>query len=415
MSTIIQFGTDGIRGPYGQYPLDSNSLKRIGQAMAVYVPNGRIAIARDTRASGLEIRNILIEELTQYGVTTVDCGILPTAALACVVVDDELDLGVVITASHNPYTDNGIKLFSSRGDKLSEEEQERFQKGFIEYPTLSKGVATQHTSPTQAWLRRLPKPDLRGMNILLDCAHGSLAPYGKDILERLGATVTPVGSSPNGSNINDNVGALHPPTDIGSHDFALCFDGDADRLIVCSQEGILDGDDVLYLMKESIEGPMVGTIMSNGGLDEALNGRLLRAKVGDKHVATLMKEHNAKMGAEPSGHIIFRDGDMPAGDGMYAALRVLSTCGKNLNVGWKRWPTSQTSIRFTVKDLPNHEKPTLLGWNSISKAHETGHRTVVRYSGTEPKLRILVEGPQATHFCALIEREFRSKISPTPI
>ena len=410
MSTAIPFGTDGIRGPYGQYPLDTQSLRHIARTIAVYVSNGTVAIARDTRYSGVDILSLLTDELIQYGVHVYDCGVLPTAALACVVVDGSMDLGIVITASHNPAKDNGIKLFSSRGDKLTKTEQAAFQDGFRQHPAVKQGTSNQHPDPTKPWLKRLPKPNLKGKRILLDCAHGSLAPYGQEILEALGATVTSLASEPNGHNINDQVGALHPPKTIDDHDLALCFDGDADRLILCTPQGILDGDDILYLMKTGIQGPLIGTIMSNGGLESALDNRLQRSKVGDQHVAALMKEHNALLGAEPSGHIIFKDGDMPAGDGMYAALRILEHCVDSLNVDWERWPTAQTNVRFRLEKLPNHEKPALTDWNSIDEAHRTGHRTVVRYSGTEPKLRILVEGPQANRFCQAIAAEFQNKL-----
>ena len=412
MNTAIPFGTDGIRGPYGQYPLDRESLEHIARTIAVYVSNGTVAIARDTRQSGIELQEILTNELIQYGVDVFDCGVLPTAALACVVVDDALDLGIVITASHNPATDNGIKLFSHRGDKLSISEQSAFQKGFLNNPNRKQGTAKQHPSPTQAWLSRLPSPDLSGKSILLDCAHGALAPFGQDILEALGATVTAIGSKPNGHNINDKVGALYPPKSVTKHDLALCFDGDADRLIICTPQGILDGDDILYLMKTAIQGPLIGTIMSNGGLEAALDHRLQRSNVGDQNVAALMAKYDSMLGAEPSGHIIFKDGNMPAGDGMYAALRILDHCTDSLDVNWERWPTAQTNIRFKIEQLPNHEKPTLADWNSIEEAHRTGHRTVVRYSGTEPKLRILVEGPHAKDFCQAISDEFLKKVSP---
>lgn len=406
----IPFGTDGIRGPFGIAPLDQDSLIHIAETISVFLQKGTLTMARDTRSSGIEIVDILTKTLIKYGINVIDCGILPTAALACVVAEEKLDLGIVITASHNPSSDNGIKLFGPSGHKLSKSEQQRFQDCFTRLPTPSPGTASKHPNPSKAWRTRLPHPDLRGMRILLDCAHGSLSGFADSILTQCGAQVTSIGSSPNGENINDQVGALHPPTTSGTHDIALCFDGDADRLIVCTKQGILDGDDILFLMRDAVNGPLVGTVMSNGGLDEALQGRLLRSKVGDQHVFALMTEHNALLGAEPSGHIIFRDGEMPSGDGLYAALRLLEHCSIPLVSDWKRWPTHQTSIRFTKSQLPNGKRPSLEDWISMKEAKKTGHRLVVRYSGTEPKLRILVEGTQAEYCSEQIREEFLSKL-----
>jgi len=408
MRTTIPFGTDGIRGPFGTPPLDEPSLQHIAETISLFIPNGSVAIARDTRHSGTIVSDILTKTLVAHGIQVVDCGILPTAALACVVVDDEMDLGVVITASHNPASDNGIKLFGSTGAKLSKEEQQRFQEGFLKNPTKKTGLHSIHPAPTKAWLSRLPKPDLNGVKILLDCAHGALSAYGKEVLEKCGATVTAIASEPNGANINANVGALHPPTSIGDHDIGLCFDGDADRLILCTHSGILDGDDILFLLKETIQGPLVGTIMSNGGLETALDNRLVRSKVGDQNVYNMMLQYNACVGAEPSGHIIFTDGNMPAGDGLYAALRILESCPLPLKSDWTRWPTPQQSIRFQTTDLPNGVKPSLEHWSSMEKAIQTGHRIVVRYSGTEPKLRILVEGPKAKEHSDAMATDFKA-------
>ncbi len=406
----IEFGTDGIRGPYETFPLDKESIIRVAKAMSLFVPNGSIAIARDTRASGSEIFQILASTLSQHGNTVVDCGVLPTAALACVVVDDQMDLGVVITASHNPASDNGIKLFNRHGSKLSDAEQTEFQQALTLTPNKATGTIRTHPNPTAAWKRRLPKPNLVGVKIRLDCAHGSASGYVETILQDCGATVQSVASSPNGTNINLRVGALHPPQNIGDNDLAICFDGDADRLILCTPDGVLDGDDILFLLKDSIKGPLVGTIMSNGGLEEALDGRLLRAAVGDKNVYQKMIEHEASIGAEPSGHIIFRDGNMPAGDATYAALRLLSVCTPPFPSSWKRWPSHQQSVRFKEEQLPNGQKPSLEGWTSVKEAINSGHRVIVRYSGTEPKFRILVEGPHAAEHSNAIANEFHTKI-----
>ena len=403
----IKFGTDGIRGKAGIHPINIDSIQRIAQAMISILPKSpTILIAKDTRESGNWIEDTISTEFKKHGAEVVLCGVLPTAALACALVDYSGDLGVVITASHNPYHDNGLKFFSSTGEKLSKIHQQQVQE-FLQTP-LSLGENTgriiSHPNPTHSWKSRLPKIDLSGWKILLDCANGSLSPFGEEILSSLGADVLSIASSPNGSNINDGVGALHPPKDLRDCDIALCFDGDADRIIMATpKNGVIDGDDFLWLMKDSIQGKLVGTIMSNGGLDEALGDRLVRSKVGDQYVSQKMKEHQSTLGAEPSGHVIFK-GEMPAGDGLYAALRILEAVGSPpINISWMRWPSLQKSIRFEGEKLPIGDLSTVMD------AKNDKQRVIVRYSGTEPKIRILVEGQKAEYWVDQISKEFMEK------
>ena len=404
----IQFGTDGIRGPFGIFPLTTPALQQIAQGIAHFLnSNASVAIARDTRASGIEIFEILSETLIEYGLTVYDCGILPTAALACLVAD-EMDLGLVITASHNPASDNGIKIFNSKGEKLSKANQQRLESLIGHPPHPTQGSIKKHPNPCASWKKRLPTPNLQEWTILIDCANGALSPFAQEILEKLGAKVLSIGATPNGQNINDGVGSLYPPTDLQGADIALCFDGDADRLIpILPTVGILDGDDYLWLMRNAIKGPLVGTIMSNGGLNEALEHRLLRSAVGDQHVATLMSASNAVLGAEPSGHIIFADGEMPAGDGLYAALRLLEIIHPQQKLEWTRWPSAQSSVKFQCS---KEECPSINSLQSVFDAEKSGHRLVVRYSGTEAKLRILVEGQEAEKWCTAIQTEFMAAL-----
>ena len=412
--STIEFGTDGIRGPYGIFPLDSPSLERIARCIVSYThthaPHATIAIARDTRYSGEEISHILSDIVHKHGLQVMDFGIIPTAALACAVIDTGAYIGIMITASHNPATDNGIKLFNRHGEKFTPQEKEAFSRCFdqdISNYLSTTGSYKVANNPSAPWKRRLPMIDLTGWKILVDCAHGAISNLAEDILEQYGATTISVASSPNGHNINDNVGALHPPTILEDCDIALCFDGDADRLILVSAQGILDGDDILWLLQKHIDGPLVGTIMSNGGLDSATDHRLHRSKVGDQNVFELMRKVDAKIGAEPSGHIIFRDGNMPSGDGLYAALRVLKHLQRPISISWQRWPSAQSSVQFSS----SFPKPKIEDLQEYQRALATGHRLVVRYSGTEPKLRILVEGPDAQYWCDAVATEFRQYIT----
>ncbi|MFT4978245.1 MAG: phosphoglucosamine mutase [Myxococcota bacterium] len=264
--------------------------------------------------------------------------------------------------------------------------------------------------PAAAWRKKMPSLDLSGVRILLDCAHGAAAPHAPGVLESMGATVIRRGCEPDGRNINDGVGAMHPPEDLRGCDLAICLDGDADRLMmVVPGWGTLDGDDMLWLLSQSTTGPVVGTVMTNGGLEAALGGRLHRAKVGDKNVAELMSRTGAQLGAEPSGHILFADG-MPTGDGLYAALRILqSEPGSQTPrlllplAGWKRLPTLHRNLRF---EGTRHPLDTL---STPDEARAAGQRVIIRYSGTEPLLRILVEGEEAQTWTDRIVTEFEAR------
>ena len=253
----------------------------------------------------------------------------------------------------------------------------------------------------------MPQPDLNGLKILVDCAHGAASAAAPEVLKSCGAEVKLRGCTPNGRNINDGVGSLHPPTDLEGCDLGICFDGDADRLILIDeQNGMMDGDDFLWLLRGGCSGPIVGTVMSNGGLEAALKDRLLRSQVGDRHVANLMKSSGAAIGAEPSGHILFSKG-MPAGDGLYAALRILEEVGSppfDLS-GWRRWPVSKNNISFSGEKIP------LSALTQVGQAQKAGQRVIVRYSGTESKLRIMVEGQDAAKWSNKISEEFQTALT----
>ena len=403
----VRFGTDGVRGPAGRWPLTRAGAHLIGRAIAAWCGRGSVVIGEDTRESSPDLSDALASGLVAGGATALDAGILPTAAVSCAVVDESAAAGVMITASHNPWADNGIKVLTAAGTKPSDADIARLEALFDDPPAPGGGRRAMLHDPARAWRESLPEVDLRGVRILVDCANGAAARHTPHILSRLGAEVVRRGCAPSGRNINDGVGALHPPSDLQGCDLALCFDGDADRLaVVTASHGLLDGDDLLWIFSQDLPGPVVGTIMTNGGLERALGGRLLRAQVGDQNVAALMRQHGALVGAETSGHVLFADGP-PTGDGLYAALRLLQGADGSPRLlfplaGWRRLPTVQRNIRYEGARRP------LEALQAPLQAQEDGHRVIIRYSGTEPVLRILVEGDQAARWVVNIANEFLS-------
>ena len=355
----IQFGTDGVRGPVGEWPLTPEGAEVIGCALGIWAgPNRDVIIGMDTRESGPVLVEALSQGITRGGAHACLAGVLPTAGVSTAIVAHGAAAGAMVTASHNPWTDNGIKVMNSSGRKL--EDIESMERLFGEAPSGSLGTCRHIEQPAKSWQQALPQVDLTGVKILLDCAHGSAHQLAPEALEQRGASLVRMGCSPNGKNINDGVGALHPPTpeDVlrADCDFAICLDGDADRvLLVEPSHGLINGDDFLWMLAGDGLTPVVGTIMSNGGLDAALQGRLIRAKVGDRHVAAAMTASSAALGAEPSGHILFSDG-MPTGDGLYAALRLLGALPLRADgrpdlsracQGWNRWDQANRNLRFS--------------------------------------------------------------------
>lgn len=399
----LKFGTDGIRGEAGVFPITPQIIQRIAFAAAHLFSHPKVLLGKDTRISGEWISQALTTGFLKGGATVINGGTMPTAAVSCEVAQAKLDLGVMITASHNPYQDNGIKLFGTEGKKLSPEMQSQLLQNYVaDLPERSNGKVINSDSALQTWRTALPSPNLTGLKILLDCAHGAAAYVAPDYLESLGAEVVRQGCSPNGNNINLKVGALHPPTDLDGCDLAICLDGDADRVVLIDpQHGILDGDDILWILRTLAPGPIIGTVMSNGGLEEALENRLIRTQVGDSNVAAAMQEYNAGIGAEPSGHVLFSDG-LPTGDGLYAALRLIEHAGRPPYdiAGWDRWPICKQNIRYTGSQID------LNILKSTQAAQKNGQRVIIRYSGTEPVLRIQVEGTDAQKWLQAIVTEY---------
>jgi phosphoglucosamine mutase len=383
----IRFGTDGVRGPAGTWPIDEAGARTIGQAMAAYCQSKDIFVGRDTRESGPSLAAAVIEGLIAGGSTALDLGVVPTAAVSCAAaLSPHSGGGIMVTASHNIWSDNGLKVVGGNGEKLHD--TAGLAAFFDDVPPAEPGRVVVVPRPLLPWHSRLPDVDLSGLKILFDGAHGAAHACGPSVLEALGATVVRRGCSPSGTNINDSVGALHPPEDLQGCDLAICLDGDADRLVMVHPDrGVLNGDDLLWMLAGQGSGPVVGTVMTNGGLEAALGDRLIRVAVGDANVAAGMAQSGAKVGGEPSGHTMYEDG-MPTSDGMATALEIFKRAqGGPLPVeGWTRWPQAHRNVRDAV--LPEALPPAVA-------AELEGHRVLVRASGTEPVIRVMVEGADA--------------------
>jgi phosphoglucosamine mutase len=397
------FGTDGIRGRYPAPPLDHPTATRLAAALRDRF-GGPIAVVRDTRESGPRLRAALALAL---GGALVDLGVLPTPALSALLADGVAAAGIAITASHNPWRDNGLKVLGPGGHKLTPEVE----------AALEADLDRAWALPSVAPARRLPGAEARYVELLLgklppgrwlggrviavDAAHGAAWRTAPEILRRLGAEVVAIGCAPDGQNINRGVGALHPER-LGARvraigaDAGIALDGDADRCALLGADGAPVHGDALLLLVARPPG-LVGTIMCNGALEGALAARgiaFTRAGVGDRQVALEMAARGWSVGGEPSGHVLLGDG-FPTGDGLLTALRVLAG-GFDLDArlaGFRPFP--QVSRALPVRDKPPLEDLPAVT-EAVAAARAGGaSQLVLRYSGTESLLRIMVEAPTA--------------------
>ncbi len=398
----MRFGTDGIRGQWPQEPLTPAVATALGAAVAATF-GPRVGIARDTRESGGVIEHHVA---AGQGVEHHSCGVLPTAAASTLVAAGVVDAAVVITASHNPWQDNGLKVIGPGGRKLDATAEqalaERLEKHLADPPRASPSTWSIEPRARRIYLdalaAALPSGQwLRGARIAVDCAHGAATWTAPQILEGLGAEVVPLGVAPDGRNINRARGALHPEALARQVRHAHCdagiaLDGDADRCVLVTGSGrVVDGDALLLLLAR---GPgVVGTVMCNQALAIALADRgmdLVRTGVGDRQVAQELARLGWQVGGEPSGHVLFSDG-LPTGDGMLTGLRALAG-GVDLDARLAGWqPHAQARAAVVVAHRPPLRS---LGPLQDALAALEG-RAVVRYSGTEPKLRLQVEGTTA--------------------
>lgn len=435
------FGTDGIRGKANRYPMTPALALTLGEAIASHFSNkkgqGRILIGKDTRRSSYMFEYALCAGISSMGSMAMLTGPIPTPAVAYLTQTMRADAGVMISASHNAYDDNGIKFFDSHGYKLSDEVEKSMEDFvFAQHDDnlrpingdIGRAIRLDDASGRYVTYLKSSFPkelDLKGIKIVLDCAHGAGYKVAPLVLTELGAKVTVIGDEPNGTNINENCGALHPQAmcemvrKTNSH-LGIAIDGDADRLILCDEKGeLVDGDSVLALSALELkrEGKLakntvVGTILSNMGLEVFLkeNGmEFLRTSVGDRFIVNEMRKGGFSLGGEPSGHLIFLDLST-TGDGVLAALQVLALMiqlGKPLSElahVLSIYPQVSKNISVTErKDLST----IAIVQKEIRKIEEELHgrgRVVIRYSGTEPLLRVMVEGEDQKHILTYANR-----------
>lgn len=440
------FGTDGIRGVPGTPPLDDATLYAAGRAIANFLhrdhDSPHALIGMDTRESGSHIASVLAAGLRAEGADVSFAGVLTTPGVACLVRQNDFHVGVVISASHNPFHDNGVKLFSHAGMKFPDSVEEDIESGILKFrsenpPATFPALSADHSLHEQylEFLRArvISGAKLDGLRIVLDCANGAAYQLGPELFQSLGCDVVPVGASPDGRNINANCGSLHlenlqkrVPEERAA--FGVAFDGDADRALFVSSSGnVINGDGILlavarYLHEhKKLPGDrVVATSMSNLGLERILANEgisLARANVGDRYVLEEMLKSGNTLGGEQSGHIIFLD-DSPAGDGLLTAVKIASLVSlrgslESLVAGFKDYP--QTILNVKVKSKPPLESLPAVA-QALAEANSAlgnNGRIVLRYSGTEPLARVMVEAEHASdvqRFSQSIADALRSSI-----
>jgi phosphoglucosamine mutase len=436
------FGTDGVRGRVGEHPMTVDFALQLASAAArVLAPQGgTVLIGKDTRLSGYMFESALEAGFVAAGVHAMLIGPLPTPGIAYMTRRFNCDFGVVISASHNLYDDNGIKFFDASGGKLSDALEERIETELEQAPltraSRNLGRATrvdrERTLYQEFCASTLPSGlDLSGLKIVIDCANGAAYKVGPRILADLGAEIVPIGCSPNGRNINDGCGSMAPDllqlTVPGVRaNVGLALDGDGDRLVMVDHLGrIVDGDQLLYVIARSLQhsgalrGPVVGTVMSNLGLEVALRSAGIdfrRAAVGDRYVLSMLRDTQGVLGGETSGHILCLD-KTTTGDGLVVALQVLAVMKQTgralaeLTSAMRKFPQILLNVKVASRFDPN-ELPLIQQAVSRIEQQLGGEcRVVLRASGTEPVIRVMVEGREeaetraaATELAEIVKR-----------
>lgn len=420
------FGTDGIRGKVGEFPITPDFVLKLGWAVGRVLARGdggKVVIGKDTRISGYMFESALEAGLSAAGVDILLLGPMPTPAIAYLTRTLHADAGIVISASHNPYDDNGIKFFSCDGTKLPDEVEQAIEaeldKPMEMAAPASLGKARRVVDAGGRYIEfcKSTFPNtliLKGLKIVVDCANGATYHVAPDVFRELGAKVLPLANEPDGLNINVNCGSTHPlllqeAVLVQGADLGIALDGDGDRVLMVDHEGeVVDGDELLYIIasarhaQEGVTG-VVGTLMTNLGMEHALNKAGIgfeRAKVGDRYVMEKLKQRGWSLGGEGSGHLICLD-STTTGDGIISALQVLRAMveqGKTLSelkAGMSKYPQVLINVRLAertdVMALPEVQQ-------AVQQAEATlgeSGRVLLRASGTEPLIRVMVEGEDA--------------------
>ena len=420
------FGTDGIRGEVGSPPMTVDFALRLASAAArVLAPRGgTVLIGKDTRVSGYMFESALEAGFVAAGVNVLLTGPLPTPGIAYLTRKLGADFGIVISASHNPYYDNGIKFFDAEGEKLSDEIEEAIERGLEEPPVTrdsralgqAKTAASARSDYMDFCRSTIPaEMTLRDLKVVVDASHGAAYKVAPRVIADLGADVVAVGCSPNGRNINDSCGSTRPDllkltvTGVRAH-VGIALDGDGDRVVMVDERGtLLDGDRLLYVLARDrfesgeLKGPVIGTVMTNLGLELAfreLGIEFGRASVGDRNVLAMLKERGGMLGGETSGHLLCLD-KTTTGDGLVTALQVLAIMrrsGKSLSelaAGMPQLPQTLLNVRVASRiDVASNAAIAAAVSAAEAKLADRG-RVVLRASGTEPVIRVMVEGEDA--------------------
>ena len=430
------FGTDGVRGVANVEPVTAETALKLGRAAAFVfaelnprrtpaAARPKIVLGKDTRLSGYMLENALVAGITSLGVDVLIIGPLPTPGVAYITRSLRADAGIVLSASHNAYQDNGIKFFRHDGNKLDDQVEEKIEQlvftGEIDSirPTANKiGRATRIDDALGRYVEFAKASFPRGMSleemrVAVDVANGAAYKSTPCVLRELGADVVVAHNQPNGMNINDGCGSTHPEeiqriVEVSGADVGITHDGDADRVLLCDENGeIVDGDEILAIASLDFLGAgrleqntVVATVMSNFGLDETLaakGGKVIRTKVGDRYVIEEMVQRKLNLGGEQSGHIIFSD-FTTTGDGIISALQILrimhqtgQPLGK-LKACLKKYPQAQRNLVVKEKPALSELSTVMKLVNEAEKELSGKGRVLLRYSGTEPKIRLLIEG-----------------------
>ncbi|ESP93911.1 MULTISPECIES: phosphoglucosamine mutase [Pseudoalteromonas] len=426
MTTRKYFGTDGVRGLVGEFPITPEFALKLGWAAGKVLSKSgtkKVIIGKDTRISGYLLETSLEAGLIAAGIDVVLLGPMPTPAVAYLTQTFRAEAGIVISASHNPYHDNGIKFFAGNGKKLADDVELEIEAMLDEpmtcVPSEQLGKARRLDSASGRYIEfcksQFPKEySLEGIKIVLDCANGATYHIAPSVMQELGAEVIATACEPDGMNINAQCGATHVDAlkrQVLEHkaDVGIAYDGDGDRVMMVDHNGrVFDGDDIVYIaalqakFNGTLKGGVVGTVMSNMGLENALKAQdipFLRSKVGDRYVLELLSQEGWNIGGESSGHVLNLD-LIATGDGIISSLQVLAAMVaqnktlKDLGAGFTKYPMNMINVRYAKGKDPVANEAVQAAVKEVEEKLEGKGRVLLRKSGTEPVIRVMVEAEQ---------------------